>query len=373
LFNSIISAEKDAALENYFMAKASRLAEKARGDCSPNPLVGAVVVKDKQIVGQGYHQQAGQPHAEVIALNEAGAKSKGADLYVTLEPCSHYGRTPPCVHAIIKAGIKRVFIGIQDPNPKVNGNGIKYLQANGVQVKIGILEPQIKQQLAAYIKHTTTGLPYVNLKAALSLDGKMAAKLNKRTNITGAAAKKQVQILRKEADAVLTGINSVIIDNPLLTYRLKKEKKAPLHRVVADTYARLPLDSNLIKTISPATPLTVATTSLAAKERVAKLKAAGAEVLLCHLKNKQVDLVDLLQKLAKKGIVNLLVEAGPKLSEACLKQHLVDKITLFIAPVWFGASGLSWLTKLPANLVFTSAKQIGADIMITAYLEKNTG
>lgn len=370
MFNNVISKEKNTALENYFLAKASRLAEKARGDCSPNPLVGAVVVKDGQIVGQGYHQQAGQPHAEVIALNEAGAKSKGADLYVTLEPCSHYGRTPPCVKAIVKAGIKRVFIGIQDPNPKVNGEGIKYLQANGVQVKAGICETLIKQQLAAYIKYITTGLPYVNLKAALSLDGKMTAKPSTRTPITGVKAKKQVQILRKEADAVLTGINSVVIDNPLLTYRLKKEKKAPLYRVVADTYGRMPLMSNLVKTISSATPLIVATTSLAAKERLAALEAVGATVLLCRLNNKQVDLVDLLQKLAQKGIVNLLVEAGPKLSEAFLKQHLVDKITLFLAPVWFGTSGLNWLTKLPPNFVFTSAKKVGTDIMITASLEK---
>lgn len=346
------------------MAEAFRLAEKARGDTSPNPLVGAVVVKNGQIIGRGYHKQAGQIHAEVAALKQAGLKAAGADLYVTLEPCTHYGRTPPCVQAIIKKGIKRVYIGIKDPNPQVNGEGIKQLKAHGLEVHIGVLATPIKNQLAAYTKYITTGRPFVRLKAALSLDGKMAAKLNERTNISGATAKREVQFLRKEADAVLTGINSVIIDDPLLTYRLKKIKKTPLYRVVADTYGRLPLTSKLIKTVNSQAPVIVATTKLANEKNLVQLEKAGLQIILCPLHDGQVDLVYLLQELGKKGIVSLLVEAGPKLTESLIKHNLVDEIILFIAPVWFGQGGLSWLTKMPANIKFSTVKKIGRDIML---------
>lgn len=356
--------KKDKALAEYYMARAVRLAEKARGDTYPNPIVGAVIVKNSEIIGEGYHQQAGLPHAEVIALKKAGAKAVGADLYVTLEPCSHYGRTPPCTEAIIKAGVKRVFIGIQDPNPKVNGNGLKLLQAKGIEVYVGILTSQIKQQLAGYLKRVETGLPFIHLKAALSLDGKVAAKLNTRTRLTSQKALNYVQLLRRQADAILTGVNTVIVDDPLLTYRLKRSKKAPLFRVVVDAKARTPLTSNLLKTVSPTMPVIVATTKQASLKRLQTLEAAGAQTIICRQEEGKVDLVDLMQNLAQKEIANVLVEAGPNLTASLLRHNLVDKVTLFLAPTWLGAGGVSWLNK-PYSFTFTELKQFGPDIMLT--------
>lgn len=315
----------------HYMRLALELAARARGRTAPNPLVGAVVVKDGKIIGQGYHQKAGTPHAEVHALREAGTKARGSTMYVTLEPCSHYGRTPPCSKAVIEAGLAEVYVAMQDPNPKVAGRGIQQLRAAGIKVEVGLLSEEARRLNEIFIKYITTKRPFVLLKTAMTLDGKIAARTGHARWITGPEARNTVHQIRDEYDAILVGVNTVIADDPELTCRLPGGEGHDPVRLILDSRARMPLNARALQFDSPA-PTIIVTTDLAPEENLTGLKAAGAEVITVPCLGGRVDLPELLAELGRREISSLLVEGGAEVSAAFLSGALVDKVLWFIAP-----------------------------------------
>ncbi len=317
-----------------WMRRALRLAARGRGHVSPNPLVGAVVVKRGRVVGEGYHQQVGGPHAEVHALRDAGGKARGATVYVTLEPCCHHGRTPPCTEALIAAGVARVVAAVGDPDPRVNGRGVKALRKAGIEVEVGVLEREARRLNEAYFKRVTTGLPFVSLKAAMSLDGKIATATGESKWITGEKARAFGHRLRAEHDAVLTGIETVLADDPELTVRLARGRN-PL-RVVADSRARTPATARIIH--ADDRPAIIAVTDRAPASRTRALAAAGAEVWTLPAHEGRVDLEALLRRLAEHGVQSVLLEAGGTLAAAALAANLVDRLYLFVASCLVGGA-----------------------------------
>ncbi len=316
------------------MRRALQLAARARGRTAPNPMVGAVVVKHGRVVGEGYHHRAGEPHAEVHALRAAGAKARGATLYVTLEPCCHHGRTPPCTDAVIAAGIARVVAAMEDPDPRVGGQGLKTLRRAGIEVEVGLLEPEARRLNEAYLKHTTTGLPFVSLKAAMSLDGKIATVGGESQWITGEAARAYGHRLRSQHQAILTGVETVLADDPALTVRHTRGAN-PL-RVVADSRGRTPTTARLL-TADPR-PAIIAVTDRAPAARRRALAAAGADVWLLPAQGGHVDLEALLRRLAEGGVQSVLLEAGGTLTAAALAAGLVDRVYFFLAPCLLGGA-----------------------------------
>lgn len=359
------------------MARALKLAELGRGKTSPNPLVGAVVVKDGEIVGEGYHQKAGTPHAEIHALRAAGERARGAVLYVTLEPCCHYGRTPPCTKAIIEAGIKEVIVAVTDPNPQVAGKGIRLLQESGIKVQVGVLAEEARRQNEAFFKYIRTKLPFVSLKAAVSLDGKIATGSGDSKWITGEEARLVVHRLRSESDAVLTGIGTVLADDPLLNVRLPGYQGRQPLRVVVDSSLRIPEESQLVQTAAQIPTAVAVIKGNYSREKRARLEAVGVEVWELPASKGRVDLKALLSLLGQKEIMNLLVEGGSVLNAALLEGGLVDKYIIFQAPLLIGgcnAPGVFGGTGFPRikdclrlSPVFT--EKVGEDLMITAYPE----
>lgn len=320
-----------------FMRLALRLAAKGRGLTNPNPMVGAVVVKDGEIVGRGYHQRAGQPHAEILALQEAGEKARGATLYLNLEPCAHFGRTPPCTEAILEAGIKRVVAGMIDPNPLVSGRGVSRLRRAKVQVDVGLLAEECRQLNAPFIKYITTGRPLITLKVAVSMDGKMATNRGEARWISSAESRKYVHKLRQKVDAVMVGIGTVLKDDPLLTVRLPFLKKARQPwRVIVDSNLRLPLRSQIVRTAKQY-PTLVAATNSAPLYQMEQLEKANVKVLIVA-KDRQgrVNLAALMKELAKRGILSVLLEGGPTLNASALQEKLIDRLIFFIAPKLIG-------------------------------------
>jgi len=332
-----------------WMRRALRLAARGRGHVSPNPMVGAVVVKRGRVVGEGYHREVGGPHAEVHALRDAGAKARGATVYLTLEPCCHHGRTPPCTEALIAAGVARVVAAVGDPDPRVSGQGVKVLRKAGIEVEVGVLESDAWRLNEAYFKRVTTGLPFVSLKAAMSLDGKIASATGESKWITGEKARALGHRLRAEHDAVLTGVETVLADDPELTVRLARGRD-PL-RVVADSRARTPATARVL-------PAIIAVTDRAPAKRVNALLAAGAEVWTLPAREGEVragsaepalslpkgvsparvDLEALLRRLAERGVQSVLLEAGGTLAAAALAADLVDRLYLFVAPCLLGGA-----------------------------------
>ncbi|MFC1553528.1 bifunctional diaminohydroxyphosphoribosylaminopyrimidine deaminase/5-amino-6-(5-phosphoribosylamino)uracil reductase RibD [candidate division KSB1 bacterium] len=352
--------------KQQYMKKVIKLAKLGLGRVSTNPLVGAVIVSKGEIVGQGYHKEFGGDHAEIAALKDAGNSSHGAELYCNLEPCSHWGKTPPCVERIVKSGIKKVVIGIKDPNPVVNGQGIKTLKQNGIEVITGILEDECRKLNKFYIKYITTGLPYVTVKMAQTLDGKITEKLNERTNITNEASLKIVHRMRTIYDAVLVGKNTLIIDNPLLTPRLVKGR-IPI-RIVLDT--NLESDSSLDIYNSTDKGKVYIATSGKDDSVLKELVSKGVEPLFIKRNpNGVLDLKDLFEKLGKKSITSVLVEGGSELFTNLLNDRLVDDVNLFIAPYLFG-SGLNVLagsTRNGKRVILRDIRQrkAGTDIHIS--------
>jgi len=339
--------------KEFYMKRAIKLAKRGLGRTSPNPVVGAVIVKEGKIVGEGYHRQAGLPHAEIEAIKAAGNKAKGADLYVTLEPCNHHGRTPPCTEAILKAGIKRVFIGMHDPNPHVTGGGEKYLRQNGIYVETGILEKECQHLNEVFIKYVTTGLPFVSLKLAATLDGKIALASGEAKWITNEKSRRFVHHLRDIHDAILVGIGTVLKDNPSLTTRLPNKKgKDPL-RIILDTHLRIPLKAKLLHLKSKASTLII-TGPKASDKKIEALKNLGAEVMGVNLENGKLSLKELLKILGQRKITSVLVEGGAKVAASFLKQRLVDKTYFFYAPKLFGGKHISMI----ADLDITSMEEI---------------
>ena len=319
------------------MRMALGLARKGRGKTSPNPMVGAVVVRGKAVVGKGYHHRAGEPHAEVLALRQAGEKARGAILYLNLEPCDHFGKTPPCTQAILRAGIKRVVAGMTDPNPRISGRGFKRLKRAGVQVDVGLLEEECRELNAPFCKYISARRPFVILKAAVSLDGKIATRSGDSRWISSEESRSYVHRLRSSMDGVMVGIGTVLQDDPLLNVRLggKKMTRHPL-RVIVDSRLRLPLRSRLAQTASTFETL-VATTRAAAPAKVHRLQAANLEVLVVkNRKTGEVSLGALMEELGRRGILTILLEGGPTLNAGALEEKIVDRVLLFLAPKIIG-------------------------------------
>lgn len=358
--------------DEFFMREALRIARNAEGRTSPNPLVGAVVVREGKIVAEGWHRQAGTPHAEIHALNMAGELSRGATLYVTLEPCSHFGRTPPCARAIIAAGIKRVVAAMTDPNPQVAGRGFDMLRAAGVEVESGILEDEARHLNEVFLKWVTRKLPFVTLKFACSLDGKIATVAGESQWISGIESRKFTHHLRDINDAILVGVGTVLADNPNLTTRLIVGKN-PV-RVIVDSNARTPLDSKVVTDKSART--IIATTSNAPIEKISALKNCGVEIITAG-NGKRVDLEILMRKLAEREITSILVEGGGTIHFAMLSAGLVDKIFAFVAPKIIG--GVNALTAVEGAgfeklsdavaLKNLTTERLGNDILIEGYVE----
>ncbi|NLY39952.1 MAG: bifunctional diaminohydroxyphosphoribosylaminopyrimidine deaminase/5-amino-6-(5-phosphoribosylamino)uracil reductase RibD [Firmicutes bacterium] len=324
-----------AGSDEKYMWMALDLARQGRGSTNPNPMVGAVLVKDGAIVGTGYHRLAGGPHAEIVALRQAGERARGATLYVNLEPCSHYGRTGPCVDAVIKAGVSRVVAAMEDPNSRVAGRGFQKLRAAGIAVETGLLAEKARRLNEVFIKYITTGLPFVSIKTAMTMDGKIATRTGASHWITGEKARQFVHRLRHNSDAVMVGIETVLQDDPRLTARLAGGGgKDPL-RVIVDSSARLPLEARVINPGSRARTL-LATTGAAAPEKLSALRAKGVEIAVLPAKGGKVDLHALMRTLGEMEIASLLVEGGGTLNYSLLQAGLVDKLYLFIAPLIFG-------------------------------------
>ena len=359
-------------LDEEIMRIALELAREGRP--SPNPMVGAVVVKDGTIVGRGFHRAAGAPHAEVLALAEAGALAEGATLYVTLEPCAHFGRTPPCTEAIISAGIRRVVASIEDPDPRVRGRGFVRLREAGIQVEVGLLAEEATQLNAAYLKHRRMGLPLVVVKWAMSLDGKIATPGGDSKWITGEESRRLVHEMRSRHDAIAVGINTVLRDDPLLTARIPGGHD-PV-RVVVDSRLRIPLDAQVLTGPSDA-PVIVATTSQAPIEKIQKLESLGTEVLVLDGQDGKVDLRKLLEELGKRDILSVLVEGGGTLIAGFVEAGLVDKVAAFVAPLIIGGNGpspvegtgVARLADAP-HLTQVSIRQVGRDVLIEGTLQE---
>jgi diaminohydroxyphosphoribosylaminopyrimidine deaminase / 5-amino-6-(5-phosphoribosylamino)uracil reductase len=368
-----ITVERD----KRYMRLALRLAEKARGRTSPNPMVGAVVVKNGRVLATGYHKKAGEPHAEAIALGKAGRTAKGATLYVTLEPCSHTNkRTPPCTPLVISSGIKRVVVAAIDPNPHVSGNGIRTLRKAGIEVVAGVLEAEAKKLNEAFIKHITSGMPFVTLKIAQTLDGKIATATGTSQWITGEEARKEAHRLRDSHDAILVGINTVLNDDPSLTTRIPGGQD-PI-RVIVDSKLRTPPSAKVITQKSPAKTY-IAAIPTASKDKLVSLLDAGAEIVLARAKSGRVDLKHLMKMLGTYGITSVLIEGGAEVNASALKAGLVDKVVMFIAPVLMtGADSLCSIGgRSPLNLRqsikldHVSLRMIGQDLMLEGYIRPN--
>lgn len=323
--------------DERYMRRALELARIAEGRTAPNPAVGAVIVQDKVIVGEGFHPAAGEPHAEIFALRQAGTAAKGGTLYVTLEPCCHRGRTGPCATAVIAAGITRVVAGCRDPNPKVAGGGFAQLQGAGIEVVSGILEGECRQLIAPFAKHIRTGLPYVTLKAGMTIDGAVATAGGESQWITGAQSRAAVHHLRDIHDAIMVGIGTVLADNPRLTTRLPQgEGKNPL-RVVVDSTLRTPASAALLAETGSTLILTSAAASVADAER---LCSERVEILRVAGIPGAIDLVDALRQLGARGIQSILLEGGGRLHHGALHAGIVDRLCVFVAPLLLGGSGL---------------------------------
>ena len=352
--------------DDTYMRLALALARRGEGTTSPNPTVGAVVVRDRTVIGQGFHERAGGPHAEVGALDEAGDRAAGATLYVTLEPCSHHGRTPPCADLILARGVCRVVCAMADPDPRVSGRGIERLRRAGVEVTVGVLEAEARRLNAFYVKHRTTGLPFVILKLAQSLDGRIATASGDSRWITGEAARGRAHLLRSRVDAVLVGVGTVLADDPLLTVRGVAGRDPA--RIVVDSALRTPASARVL---GPGRAI-VATTEGADEGRARKLRERGAEVWRLPSAEGRVDLRALMAELGRQGFLSVMVEGGAAVAASALKAGLVDQAQVFIAPrvigAGLGAIGDLRVEKVAEGLRLTDVEieRVGDDLLYMA-------
>ena len=351
-----------------YMEQALKLAEKGMGTTSPNPMVGCLIIKRGRIVGKGYHKKTGEAHAEVLALKEAGKKAKDGILYTTLEPCSHWGRTPPCTEQIVQAGIKEAVIGSKDKNKLVNG--YQELKQRGIKTRIGILGHECDKLNEPYLKWIKTKKPFVTVKAAMSLDGKIATKTGDSKYISGKEARTLVHELRSSLDAVMVGINTVKKDNPELTVRLTKGRN-PV-KIVVDTELKISENAKIIK--KEPTNLIIATTSKANKKKAKSLQQKGVRIIYAKAKKGHIDLPPLMKELGKHDITSIMIEGGAELNAEAIRSGIVDKILFFISPRMIG-KGLGAVGDLGINKVDKSIKlkdldykKVGKDILIEGYL-----
>ncbi|MGC8852700.1 MAG: bifunctional diaminohydroxyphosphoribosylaminopyrimidine deaminase/5-amino-6-(5-phosphoribosylamino)uracil reductase RibD [Hydrogenobacter sp.] len=316
----------------YFMKRALELAKSRKGLTHPNPTVGCVIVKDGKIIAEGYHERAGMPHAEVVALGKAGKQAENSTVYVTLEPCAHYGRTPPCTDALIRAKVKRVVVAVLDPNPLVSGKGVAKLREAGIEVSVGVLEEEARELNEDFFTYITQRRPYITLKMAQSIDGRMALKSGQSKWITNQESRDFAHKLRAEATAVLIGINTLLRDDPQLTVRAFPWERQPI-RIVLDPRLRIPLDCKLVKDKSAST---IVITAVEDKEKIENLQKEGVEVILAEAIDGKLNLRDVLRQLYFKEIMHLLVEGGSITITNFIKEDLYDRLFVFIAPILIG-------------------------------------
>ncbi|MDY0189670.1 MAG: bifunctional diaminohydroxyphosphoribosylaminopyrimidine deaminase/5-amino-6-(5-phosphoribosylamino)uracil reductase RibD [Desulfuromonas sp.] len=325
---------QDSGPEDY-MQQALELARCAEGRTAPNPPVGAVIVKEGVVVGSGFHPKAGEPHAEIFALRAAGEQACGADIYVTLEPCSHHGRTGPCCDALIAAGVARVFVGIQDPNPQVSGRGISRLRAAGIFVKVGVCAVECRRLVAPFIKWITHKQPFMILKAAMTLDGRIATSSGESQWITNEHSRQYTHQLRDKVDAIMVGVGTVVRDNPRLTTRLPNTGRDPL-RIVIDSTLRTPVDAAIVN-LSSAAKTIIFTTGLADQKKIAAMqKMPMVEVVQMPSRSQKVDLSAVMDYLAEHAVQTVLVEGGAELNMALFNAKYIDRVMFFFAPKLFG-------------------------------------
>lgn len=356
-----------------YMKRALTLAKKGLGKTSPNPSVGCVIVKNGAIIGEGWHKRAGGHHAEVHALEIAGVEARGADVYVTLEPCSHTGKTPPCSEALIKAGVKRVVAGMGDPNPRVNGSGLAALRLAGIETLCGLLEKECRAINIPFIKHVTSGMPFVTYKCAMTLDGNIATITGESRWISGEASRKHVHLMRSRMDAIMVGVDTIITDNPLLTVRHVKGKD-PL-RVIVDTRLRTPESVNVLsEKLSSGT--IIATTESNPRIHLRYLQQ-GATIVVCDEYDGRVCMKDLLLKLGEMGVQSILLEGGSRLAGDMLQHGLIDELVFFVAPKVIGSNGFAPFTlqgissmAQAIKMEFTDVRRSGSDIVVTARPER---
>ncbi|WP_445492411.1 bifunctional diaminohydroxyphosphoribosylaminopyrimidine deaminase/5-amino-6-(5-phosphoribosylamino)uracil reductase RibD [Niallia sp. 03133] len=359
-------------LDQDFMRMALDLAATAKGKTNPNPVVGAILVKDEVIVGSGIHRKAGEPHAEVHAFQMAGEHAKGATLYVTLEPCSHYGKTPPCAKLVKESGVKRVVVATEDPNPSVAGRGINLLKEAGIEIEVGLLKEEAQKLNERFIHNMIYETPFVLSKVAMTLDGKIAAYTGHSQWITGEEARREVHYLRNEVDAILVGVGTVLADNPKLTTRLDTPSKNPV-RIIMDSNLRTPIDAHIVDCSEAST--IILTTQEANPEKVEALEAKGVEIMTVAAVNGKIDSKNALKMLYKKGITDILLEGGSELNASFLRAGLIQKYIVYVAPKILG--GKNSYTPFRGNdvetideavkLHFDEVVNIGSDLRITAY------
>lgn len=364
--------------EEDYMKMAISLARRGLGATSPNPMVGAVLVKGKHIVGKGYHKRAGLPHAEVMAIHEAKEDALGSTLYVNLEPCVHFGRTPPCVDAIKKAGIKKVVASMLDPNPDMNGKGIEALKKADISVKVGLLEDEAKRLNEAFVVYMEKKRPFFIMKAAASLDGKIATKTCDSKWISNEESRKYANRLRSTMDGILVGINTVIADNPMLVPQILRPKKCPV-RIVLDSKLRIPLASDIVKTSEKYRTIVFASED-SRSDKEAKLKSLGVEIIKVPKEESgRVSLKHICEELYKREIVSVLVEGGSETNSSLLKEGLLDKVVLFYAPILIGGKGalniiggrgIDFL-KDAYKIDVSAVKRFKEDIYVEGYVHRN--
>lgn len=324
----------ELSFDNH-MARAIELARRGEGMVEPNPMVGCVIVRQRQVVGEGWHQRFGGAHAEVEALNSAGESARGATMFVTLEPCCHQGKTPPCADAIVKAGVSRVVVAQRDPFPQVDGGGIRVLQEAGIEIEVGVCAEQARELNAPYLKLVETGKPWVIAKWAMSLDGKLATRTGDSQWISNAASRAVVHKIRGRVDAIMVGSGTVRADDPLLTARPAGPRVAT--RIVLDSAASLPVDSRLVRTIAAA-PVLVVATSDAPAENVKRLNDCGCEVLVCDGSTAAERLLTLLTELGRRRMTNVLIEGGATCLGAFHDADAIDEVHVFVAPKIIGGA-----------------------------------
>jgi len=361
--------------QEKWMRRALELAGKARGRTSPNPMVGAVIVKNGRVIAEGYHKKAGRPHGEIEALRKAGKRARGAQLFINLEPCCHHGRTPPCTDAIIESGLREVYVGMRDPNPQVAGKGIRQLKRAGITVHTGLLKKECQRLNEVFVKYIETGKPFVVLKSALSLDGKIATSIGESQWITGPEARERVHQMRDQVDAILVGAGTVLKDNPRLTTRLKKGKGHNPARVILDAKAEIPLKARVFHHANR-DRVVYFTTNKASASRVNRLTDRGIRIQVISNKNNRIQLKNLIKMLGQMEISSVLLEGGSGINASALKEGVVDKVALFLAPLIIGGESAPGVVGGPGikslrqalkikNLTMTP---VGTDWMVEGYL-----
>ena len=360
-----------------YMKRALDLAKAGEGFTSPNPLVGAVIVKEGRIVGEGYHKAYGENHAEVEAFLNAKEEVEGGTMYVSLEPCSHHGQTPPCANLIVEKGIKKVVIGMKDPNPLVSGRGIEILEKAGIEVVTGLMEEEAKKQNEVFIKYITSGLPFVLMKTAMTLDGKIATSTGNSKWITGGSSRDYVHKIRGKMSAIMVGIGTILADNPSLTTRIEGQIAKDPIRIIVDSSGRIPMDARVLKLESKSKTIVVLTEK-AEEQKIRRLEEAGVQVIRSPLKEGRVDLTFLMRELGKRKIDSILLEGGSELNYIALREGIVDKVQSFIAPKIIGGAtaktpvdgeGIQQLSEAIC-LKDMEVHRFGQDFMLEGYIKK---